>query len=96
MALEVRVAGTLLLLFGQHVTRIAALPTDALNTVDGHAVLVLDHTPIQLPEPLARLLADLANQAPPSGWAANSPRRWLFPGHAIDRVTNSPSPPGCR
>ncbi|MFD3657801.1 hypothetical protein [Streptomyces sp. NPDC058620] len=79
MALEVRVAGALLLLFGQHVTRIAALPTDALNTVDGHAVLVLDHTPIQLPEPLARLLADLADQAPPSGWAANSPRRWLFP-----------------
>nr|WSU78263.1 hypothetical protein OG499_37370 [Streptomyces anulatus] len=43
-------------------------------------MLVLDHTPIQLPELLARLLADLADQAPPSGWAANSPRRWLFPG----------------
>ncbi|KOG22557.1 MULTISPECIES: hypothetical protein [Streptomyces] len=43
-------------------------------------MLVLDRTPIRLPEPLARLLAELAHQLPPSGWAANSPRRWLFPG----------------
>ncbi|MFF2549118.1 hypothetical protein ACFVUY_42055 [Kitasatospora sp. NPDC058063] len=80
MPLEVRAAGSLLLLFGQHATRIAALPTSALGTADDHPVLVLDQTPIRLPEPLARLLADLADQPPPSGWAANSPRRWLFPG----------------
>jgi hypothetical protein len=48
--------------------------------VDGDTVLVLDRTPIRLPEPLARLLAELADQPPPSGWAANSPHRWLFPG----------------
>ncbi|MFB8242673.1 hypothetical protein ACFC58_39690 [Kitasatospora purpeofusca] len=80
LPLEVRAAGALLLLFGQHATRIAALPTDAMDTLDGHPVLVLDRTPIRLPEPLARLLTQLADQAPPSGWAANSPRRWLFPG----------------
>ncbi|WOX19911.1 hypothetical protein [Streptomyces solicathayae] len=33
-----------------------------------------------MPELLARLLADLADQAPPGGWAANAPRRWFFPG----------------
>ncbi|MFD5978348.1 MULTISPECIES: hypothetical protein [Streptomyces] len=47
--------------------------------MDGDTVLVLDRTPIRLPEPLARLLAELADRPPPSGWAANSPHRWLFP-----------------
>ncbi len=51
------------------------------STVDGHAVLVLDRTPIRLAGPLAHLLAELVEQPAPSGWAANSPRRWLFPGN---------------
>ncbi|MEW1892216.1 hypothetical protein [Streptomyces sp. NPDC085659] len=80
LPLEVRAAGSVLLLFGQHLTRVAALPTTALCTVDGDTVLVLDRTPIRLPEPLARLLAELAERPPPSGWAANSPHRWLLPG----------------
>lgn len=79
LPLEVRAAGAVLLLFGQHVTRIAALPADALAAVDGHTVLVLDRTPIRVPEPLALLLSELTRQEPPAGWAANSPRRWLFP-----------------
>ncbi|MBZ9644322.1 hypothetical protein [Streptomyces sp. PSKA30] len=80
LPLDVRVAGSVLLLFGQHLARVAPLPTAALSAVDGHTVLVLDRTPIRLPEPLARLLAELAEQPRPSGWAANSPHRWLFPG----------------
>jgi hypothetical protein len=80
LPLEVRAAGAVLLLFGQQATRIAALSTDALATVDGHTVLVLDRTPIRLPESLALLLTELTRQEPPGGWAANSPRRWLFPG----------------
>lgn len=79
LPLEVRVAGAILNLFGQHLTRIAALPTDALSTMDGHPVLVLDRTPIRLPAPLAVLLTELI-QRPVAGWAANVPRRWLFPG----------------
>lgn len=81
LPLDVRAAGAVLLLFGQHLARIAALPTGALSTVDGHTVLVLDRTPIRLPALLAHLLAELADRPPPSGWAANSPRRWLFPGN---------------
>ncbi|TRV73343.1 hypothetical protein FKN01_27700 [Streptomyces sp. 130] len=69
--LEVRAAGPVLLLFGQHHTRVAALPTTALRAVDGDMVLVLDRTPIRLPKPLARLLAELADRPPHSGWAAN-------------------------
>ncbi|WP_143660945.1 hypothetical protein [Streptomyces sp. st140] len=81
LPLDVRAAGAVLLLFGQHLARIAALPTDALSTLNGHAVLVLNRTPIHLPGPLAHLLAELVEQPAPSGWAANSPRRWLFPGN---------------
>ncbi|WP_198544864.1 MULTISPECIES: hypothetical protein [unclassified Streptomyces] len=89
LPLEVRTAGAVLLLFGQHVTRIAALPADALATVDGHTVLILDRTPIRLPEPLALLLTKLTRQEPPGGWAANSPRRWLFPGTRPGRHLSS-------
>ncbi|GGT75594.1 hypothetical protein GCM10010207_85850 [Streptomyces atratus] len=83
--LDVRAAGAVLLLFGQHLARITALPLNALTEVDGHPVLVLAETPIRLPEPAARLLAELAAAPPPSGWAANSPRRWLFPGNGPGR-----------
>ncbi|SCE05053.1 hypothetical protein GA0115237_10884 [Streptomyces sp. ScaeMP-6W] len=89
LPLEVRAAGAVLLLFGQHVTRIAALSADALATVDGHTVLILDRTPIRLPEPLALLLTKLTRQEPPGGWAVNSPRRWLFPGTRPGRHLSS-------
>lgn len=80
LPLDVRAAGALLLLFGQELTRIAALPISAVTAVDGDTVLVLDRVPIRLPEPLSRLLADLIAQPPPVGWSATCPSRWLFPG----------------
>ncbi|MFD3557034.1 hypothetical protein ACFWWA_33755 [Streptomyces goshikiensis] len=79
LPLEVRIAGAILLLFGQHITRIAALPADALTTFNGDQAVVLDRVPIRLPGSLAALLTELSDQTP-SGWAANSPSRWLFPG----------------
>ncbi|MER6319999.1 hypothetical protein ABT237_40580 [Streptomyces sp. NPDC001581] len=79
LPLEVRAAGAILLLFGQHLTRIAALPADALTTFNGDQAVVLDRIPIRLPGSLATLLTELSDQTP-SGWAANSPSRWLFPG----------------
>lgn len=59
LPLDVRAAGAILLLFGQHLARIAALPTAALTEVDSHPVLVLARTPIRLPEPVALLLLTL-------------------------------------
>ncbi|MFF2751340.1 hypothetical protein ACFVVA_38115 [Kitasatospora sp. NPDC058048] len=79
LPLDVRAAGAILLLFGQEVTRIAALPTDAVTVRAGETVLVLDQVPIRLPDPLARLLTDFADRPRPPGWAANHPNRWLFP-----------------
>ncbi|MFJ3841122.1 hypothetical protein ACIPY6_37250 [Streptomyces sp. NPDC090054] len=80
LPLEVRGAGAILLLFGQHLTRITALTTQAVTTVGEDTFLTLDRTPIPLPVPLGALLADLANRPPPTNWAANTARGWLFPG----------------
>ncbi|MER5436048.1 hypothetical protein [Streptomyces sp. NPDC002588] len=91
LPLDVRAAGAILLLLGQHLARIAALPTTALAEVESHPVLVLARTPIRLPEPAALLLTELAAQPPPSGWAANSPRRWLFPGNRPGQHLSGPA-----
>ncbi|MFD6891713.1 hypothetical protein [Streptomyces sp. NPDC059957] len=79
--LDVRAAGAILLLFGQHLTRIAALPATGLTTHDGTTFLTLGRTPIPLPIPLADLLNTLADRPAPQGWAANTSAGWLFPGH---------------
>ncbi|MFB7909908.1 hypothetical protein ACFC1T_26075 [Kitasatospora sp. NPDC056076] len=79
LPLDVRAAGAILLLFGQEITRIAALPADAVTVRAGESVLVLDQVPIRLPDPLARLLTDFADRPRPPGWAANHPNPWLFP-----------------
>ncbi|MGW4049546.1 hypothetical protein ACWENA_01845 [Streptomyces sp. NPDC004779] len=79
LPLDVRVAGSLLLLFGQHLSRIVTLTTAHLDTTDGRTTLRLDDTPIRLPDPLDRLLCRLAEQQLHHGWAATS-SSWLFPG----------------
>ncbi|GHE45686.1 hypothetical protein GCM10017778_31800 [Streptomyces vinaceus] len=80
LPLGVRGAGGILLLFGQHLTRIAALTTHSVTTLGEDTLLTLDRTPIPPPSSLARLLTDLANMPPPTNWAANSSQGWLFPG----------------
>ncbi|MFF6787464.1 hypothetical protein ACFY9C_00090 [Streptomyces filamentosus] len=79
--LDVRAAGAILLLFGQHLTRIAALPTTALTTNAETTSLTLGRNPIPLPTTLADILITLADRPAPQGWAANTSAGWLFPGH---------------
>ncbi|WP_328741340.1 hypothetical protein OHA91_39485 (plasmid) [Streptomyces erythrochromogenes] len=79
LPLDVRAAGALLLLFGQHLTRIVTLTTGHLGTRDGHPTLRLDDTPMRLPLPLAAVLTQLAAE-PRRGWKGNRPGPWLFPG----------------
>ncbi|MEU2835334.1 hypothetical protein ABZ667_43360 [Streptomyces lavendulae] len=81
LPLDVRGAGAILLLFGQHLTRIAALTTHAVTTLGENTFLTLDLTPIPLPGSLAGLLTDLTDMPPPTNWAANSSQEWLFPGN---------------
>jgi hypothetical protein len=81
IALDIRVGGSLVLLFGQHLSRIVRLTTDRIADNDHAVTLVLDRTPISLPEPLAALMVELRDQR----LAARPPAQptapcLLFPG----------------
>ncbi|GEB57137.1 hypothetical protein [Streptomyces gardneri] len=80
LPLDVRTAGSLVLMFGQHLSHIVALTTDHLGEADGLLTLRLDDTPIRLPGPLAAVLQRLTAERPRYGWSANAPSTWLFPG----------------
>lgn len=79
---SVRVAGGLVLLFGQPLTRIAQLTAGAISHRGDQVGLTLADHPVLLPPALAHLVPQLADQPqlvsalPPSPGAS----RWLFPG----------------
>ncbi len=76
-----RVAGLLVLLFGQRPGRIARLTTSHISLDAGHTTLTLGTTPISIPEPLAGHLHDLArHRRHLSQVPAGGPGPWLFPG----------------
>jgi hypothetical protein len=79
--LAYRVAGTLLLLFAQPLTRIAALPTSSVTISDGDVQITLGREPIPVPQPFADILISHIGSRPnlrAAGGIANNP--WLFPG----------------
>jgi len=55
-SLPYRVAGTLLLLYAQPLTKIAALQTTAINRVAGEMRITLGEEPVPVPEPFAGML----------------------------------------
>lgn len=75
-----RVAGILLLLFAQPLTKIAALPTSAITLTENDLRISLGQEPIPVPEPFAEMLANHIENRPnlgTTGGVAGSP--WLFP-----------------
>jgi hypothetical protein len=76
-----RVAGCLVLLFGQNMTRIAAMTTSDV-ICHGHDVSIrLGRHEIPVPEPLGRLLLTLIrNGKPYIGIGSRPGSQWLFPG----------------
>ena len=84
--LPYRVAGTLLLLFAQPLTRIAALPTSAVTISGDDVQISLGREPIPVPQPFAYMLIDHTGSRPnlrAAGGIAASP--WLFPGFSAGR-----------
>lgn len=75
---DVRVAGLLVALYAQPVSRISRLQRHHITVTDQRVLLSLGPDPIEPIEPLAMLLADLAT-ALPTGDA------WLFPGQQSTR-----------
>src|ERR1700694_4025936 len=60
LALRLRVAGALVLLYGQIPSRIVELTADSVPTTETDTYLVLRNQPVLLPPPLAALTVELA------------------------------------
>jgi hypothetical protein len=75
-----RVAGLLLMLYAQPVSRIVRLTVDDIHRVDDQVVLRLGDPPVPVPAPFADLLLTLADNRTNMATATNPDARWLFPG----------------
>lgn len=76
-----RVAGALLLLYGQQLSRIAAMTLEQIKTVGSQLFLRFGRDDLHIPEPLAGLLQTLIRDGRPYvGVGSPSTTRWLFPG----------------
>jgi hypothetical protein len=81
LCLTDRVAGCLVLLYGQQLSRIVALTTDQVITADDGVYLKLGASQTILPEPLGGLVIELAtNGRPYTGVGSPARSPWLFPG----------------
>ena len=89
LPLALRIAGTLLLLYAQPVTRIGRLRVeDVVLTDDGMAIRFGDY-PAPLPEPVADLVRRHLQARPNMATAANPESPWLFPGYRPGQPLNS-------
>jgi hypothetical protein len=76
-----RVAGTLLLLYGQQLSRITAMTTDQIITGQDTMFIRFGRDDVHIPEPLAGLLlAHTRQRRRYLGVGTPTSTRWLFPG----------------
>ena len=86
-----RVAGLLILLYAQPVSRIATLTLDRIHTDAGGTHLHLGTSPVRLPPPLDRLVGDLVQRR--AGWGSigrSVGNPWLFPGVTPGQPLSAP------
>lgn len=77
---RIRVAGCLVLLYGQTVSRIASLTADQIIASPGRMRLRLGTRPVDVPAPLGELLRKLADADHHPAVLGETGHRWLFPG----------------
>ncbi|HET6949044.1 MAG TPA: hypothetical protein VFI47_01620 [Acidimicrobiales bacterium] len=76
-----RVAGLLLLLYGQQLSRIAAMTIDQVIERDGTIVIRFGQDDVAIPEPLAAAVTELIRAGRTYvGVGSPTTTRWLFPG----------------
>jgi hypothetical protein len=81
-----RVAGCLLLLYGQPLSRIAAMTTSQVTHREGETFLLLGRHVVPVPGPLASTILDLAGNGRSHRGVGSPPiTGWLFPGHLPGR-----------
>ncbi|WP_370132600.1 hypothetical protein [Streptacidiphilus sp. EB103A] len=80
LPLDVRVAGVLVLFYGQHVSRISSLSRDRLRSRGAEGYIVLGEVPVLMPQPLTLLVTRLtATDTTSEEDQQRVPSRWLFP-----------------
>jgi hypothetical protein len=76
-----RVAGCLVLLFGQHMSRVAALEARHVTSSNDGVRIQLGQHAVPVPDTLGTLMLDLiADGRPYTGTGSPATSRWLFPG----------------
>ncbi len=81
-----RVAGCLLLLYGQPLSRVAAMTTSQITRRDGQACLRLGRHDVPVPGPLASAVDQLVSGGRSYRGVGSPPATtWLFPGHLPGR-----------
>ena len=81
LALEDRIAGCLVVLYGQQASRIAALRISEVSCTDAAIRLKLGADWLGVPEPVATLFRHHLRNRSNMTTAANPASPWLFPGH---------------
>jgi hypothetical protein len=84
LALEDRIAGCLVALYGQQASRIAALRITEVSCTDAAIRLKLVADWLDVPEPVATLLRHHLHNRSNMTTAANPASPWLFPGQLAD------------
>ena len=81
-----RVAGCLVLIFAQPISRIAKLTAEDIHDDVEPVRISLGREPLELPEPLGALTVRLKHERPGLATTATgtSPSQWLFPGLRLD------------
>lgn len=83
--IEERIAGCLVLLYGQPLTKIVQLTVDDLLEHEGSLYLRLGAEPLEVAPPLAELLRQLPLRKPYGAARALADERWLFPSKNAGR-----------
>ncbi|MGH6655828.1 MAG: recombinase XerD [Actinocrinis sp.] len=79
--LQLRAAGTLLMLYAQPISRISQLPLDALSTSPTVTIALGSREPADVPSPFAEIFHEFLASPRTSPWtAANAGTPWMFPG----------------
>lgn len=84
---QVRVAGALLLLYGQPISRTVQMKTSQLSHHRGETYLAFNQHPVLLPPPMARLIQQQSTTATPTAvlGGRGNPTTWIFPGQVPGR-----------
>jgi len=86
-----RAAGCLLLLYGQQLSRIAAMTTSQVTTRDGTVHIRLGDHDVPVPEPLGIVLTELVRTGRShTGTGSPAPTPWLFPGGLPGKPITAP------